>query len=141
MSPPNDVVLRADGLELTIHELNRTQGEDGNNPYDFWVNCEVLVTVPNFAGSFRWMALQKELETLADEIEKLVAQIGKEAAFTFRSLEPAIELSLRMNILGQISGRYVVTAGPDGPELRGGFGLDQTYLVSLAAAVRNLAAA
>ena len=74
--------LHAAGLQLQMIELNRTTGPD---VYDKWVELEVHIKVPNFTGVIRWSALQKELLTLASDLERLNSEIGHDHTVHFTS--------------------------------------------------------
>jgi len=122
-------------------EVNRTSGPD---VYDKWVELEVHIKVPNFSGVIRWSALQKELLTLASDLERLNSEVGHEHTVHFTSTEPGLTLRLHMNTRGQIDATYRFSdssAGPGGPELSGSCTLDQTYLAPMAASLAALAQA
>jgi hypothetical protein len=135
-------VLAAAGLTLRIAEVERTSG-DASNPYDWWINFRVEIAAENFQGCIHWSALQAELLSLAGDLEKMNAEVGKPVEVAFEPAEPGVKLRLRMNERGQIAGEYEFTDtshGPRAPRLIGMFTLDQTFLGPTASALRRLVA-
>src|SRR5687767_303288 len=118
--------LALHGLELECSALGRPAGTE---PYDDWFWCSVLVRVPGFSGSFDWEVTVTELRAFLEDLHRAEASVGTAQSIMFEALEPNVTLRLVLDEHGHILGEYQFRVSvSNGPELRGTFVADQTYL-------------
>jgi len=125
-------------LHMKIDLLNR-QIEDRNKPYLDWLVCNVVVSLPNFKGQFRWSVMPSELESLAADLNMMYTEFPTPSKFTFEPVEPNIVLSFELTPTGQIIGSFAFY--PDFREeqvLKGSFDIDQSYLPGIIESIRTL---
>jgi len=99
---------------------------------DNWCRIIVSVKVPGFEGRFDWSATLRDLRDLDSILEGLYANVGKEERIAYDPLEPGVAFVFRPQLTGQIEAEYRLRSTVAwGPELRGTFTFDQSYIPSM----------
>jgi hypothetical protein len=125
-------------LHIKIDLLKR-QVEDRNKPYLDWLICNVVISLPNFEGQFRWFVMPSELESLAADLSMMYTEFPTPSKFTFEPVEPNIVLSFEITRTGHIIGNFAFYPDfTDEQVLKGSFDIDQSYLPGIVDSIRTL---
>jgi hypothetical protein len=112
--------------------LQLAERAPSTNPYDNWCRLVVTVEVPGFEGKFDWSATLGDLRELDEVLRGLYENPGKEERIVYDPLEPSVSFVFRPQLTGQIEADYRLRAHLAwGPELRGTFTFDQSYIPSI----------
>jgi hypothetical protein len=106
-----------------------------------WCKVRVEVRTNGFVGeTIAW--LEKEsLERFGDDLGWMIQNLGKECTAHLCSVEPDLDIQIKMNRLGQIIGTFALESERrEGVPtvLSGSFDMDQTFLPHLKTQVLNL---
>jgi hypothetical protein len=128
--------IDAHGLGLELLAVDLLDRED-------WCRVRVLAQVPGFHADFVAYLQGADLRRFRDDANAMYDAVGKPKEITLGSFEPGISLTLAMQTLGGIRGKYkfqgdFVEGGA--PCLMGNFELDQSYLPSLSDGIDQLLA-
>ena len=126
--------ITAPGLELDVSARSECTEED-------WCWVHVAADVPGFAAHFDAQLQGEDLSRFAAEVGRLQESVGGPGTATLSSYERGLEITLTMQRLGGISGRYRFESeriGGDPAVLSGPFEMDQSFLPRLRDDVLNL---
>jgi hypothetical protein len=92
---------------------------------------EALVSVraDGFSAEYTCDLREDELRQFLRDLEAALNDLGHDRNIEFRTLERAIELSLKLDKRGHVEGSYEFARDWRGPRMCGSFSADQTHLV------------
>jgi hypothetical protein len=139
LASSSEIVLGDMGAQhVLIRPLSRSQPglfdfRDGN-----WIDCEVVVAVGGFHGTFRADLRSEEFGTFLEEVQTLARTLEGIAAFT--TMEGQIAITLTGDGRGhvRVSGEAIDDAGGAGNRLQFAYDLDQTYLQPVCESLESL---
>jgi hypothetical protein len=126
--------ISAPGLELEVSARSPCTDED-------WCWVHVIADVPGFSARLDAQLQGEDLSRFASEVGRLHESVGEPGTATLSSYERGLEVTLTMQRLGGISGRYRLEServGGDPAVLSGPFERDQSFLPALRDDVLNL---
>jgi hypothetical protein len=114
--------ISAHGLDLTI-ELDKPDKEG-------WIQCALNIQVPNFSSNFSCGIQLNEFRDLLAKLMELQSKVGSDHNVNWGNTEENIDLSLKLNKMGQIEGSFQFSAMGycHGTTLAGDFSADQSYI-------------
>ncbi|WP_428148909.1 WapI family immunity protein [Delftia acidovorans] len=128
----NMLTIDFDDFKFDIVPTSRSIEEDGV-PYRDWLTLNVKITDGNFSGSVQWLTMPAEIkkfqQDLSQAYQSLIAGHFDIDPVQLSGIEPQFLLAIRVaNAWGHLFAQYTMKGSPDGPELKGSFGLDQSFL-------------
>lgn len=132
-------MINTDGLKLKFNVTDRTI-EGSGGPYLEWFQIEINAIVPGFTAEIEWAVMQNELLNFRESLSTM-NKLVPGAIAELKSIEPGLQLRLKLGGRGQIDGEYLIAnrfRDPEGAILQGSFGLDQSYLPKIMSEVDSL---
>jgi hypothetical protein len=108
------------------------------------MRVEVEARVSGFIANYSAELQVEDLERFARELREMQDGLGRESTATLTSAQPDLLIELKMNRLGQISGRYAFESARRGgvpTVLSCAFDMDQSFLTSLQHGLATLVSA
>nr|WP_271463259.1 hypothetical protein [Acidovorax sp. NCPPB 4044] len=98
-----------------------------------WLTLRVKITEGDFSGIVQWLVMPMEIEKfrkgLSQVYQSLIAGRRDIEPIELSGIEPHFSLTIGLaNAWGHLFAQYTMKDSPDGPELKGSFGLDQSFL-------------
>lgn len=126
------LTIDSDDFKFDIEPISRSIEEDGG-PYMDWLTLNVKITDGNFCGSVQWLAMPAEIKKfqkdLSQAYKSLIAGNFDIEPVQLSGIEPQFLLAIRVaNAWSHLFAQYTMKGSLDGPELKGSFGLDQSFL-------------
>ena len=128
------IEFRADGLALKMEAHSRAAAED-------WARVLVESQSNGFHGQFIAWIQTEDLTRFANQLSRMVSDLGRELTASLVSAELDVYLELRSDRRGHINGSYrFESERREGTPtvLSGAFDMDQTYIPRLLAEVQEL---
>ena len=121
-----------DDFKFDIEPISRSIEGDGG-PYMDWLTINVKITDGNFSGSVQWLVMPTEIQKFKQDLsqayQSLIAGNFDIDPFQLSGIEPQFLLAIGVaNAWGHLFAQYTMKDSPDGPELKGSFGLDQSFI-------------
>ena len=130
-----------DTSELKLHfDVTDRTIEDSGGPYLEWFQVQVNASTPGFTAEIEWAVMPKKIEIFRDALTQMNKLLPDTIA-ELKSVEPGIELRLKLGTKGQIDGEFLIAnrfRDPEGAVLQGSFGFDQSYLPKIISEVDSL---
>ena len=130
-----------DTSELKLHfDVTDRAIEDSGGPYLEWFQVQVNASTPGFTAEIEWAVMPKKIEIFRDALTQMNKLLPDTIA-ELKSVEPGIELRLKLGTKGQIDGEFLIAnrfRDPEGAVLQGSFGFDQSYLPKIISEVDSL---
>ena len=104
-----------------LHALGRVDGED-------WTRVRVEVQSGGFTGDFEAWLQSGDLDNFSRQLGVLHENVGQSGAAALRCAEPGISVTLSMQKMGGIEGRYQFVDERTSSVLSGTFAIDQSYI-------------
>ena len=126
--------ISAPGLELEVSARSPCTDED-------WCWVHVTAEVPGFSARFDAQLQGGDLSRFATEVGRLHESVSEPGTARLSSYERGLEITINLQRLGGISGRYRFESeriGGDPAVLSGPFEIDQSFLTGLREDVLNL---
>lgn len=130
-----------DTSELKLHfDVTDRTIEGSGGPYLEWFQVQVNASTPGFTAEIEWAVMPKEIQIFRDALTQMNKLLPDTIA-ELKSVEPGIELRLKLGTRGQIDGEFLIANrfhDPEGAVLQGSFGFDQSYLPKIISEVDSL---
>jgi hypothetical protein len=128
------IEFRAEGLAFKMEAHSRADAED-------WAQVLVETQSNGFHGQFIAWIQTEDLTRFANQLSRMVSDLGQELTASLVSAEPDVYLELRSDHRGHIKGSYrLESERREGTPtvLSGAFDMDQSYIPRLLAKVQEL---
>ena len=113
--------------------------EDSGGPYLDWIHLQVSFQTAGLTANFQWNVMPGELSSFEKQLRSIYLNPTSQISATLESVEPGLYMKVDSNGGGNLIITYSFQpTPPDGPELNGVTGADQSYLPKIIAGISEI---
>ncbi|WP_237707300.1 hypothetical protein [Acidovorax sp. NO-1] len=113
--------------------------EGSGGPYFDWIHLQVSFQTAGLTANFQWNVMPGELSSFEKQLRSIYLNPTSQVSAKLESVEPGLYMRIDSNGGGNLIITYSFQpTPPDGPELNGVTGADQSFLPTIIAGISEI---